>query len=46
MHEAVGRMKWGKAAERAGIKTEMLKVNGDVVLEWLVHLFNMCMKEG
>nr|XP_053656735.1 uncharacterized protein LOC128705613 [Cherax quadricarinatus] len=44
--EALRRMKGGKAAGTDGIMTEMLKAGGDIVLEWLVLLFNKCMKEG
>nr|XP_053629700.1 uncharacterized protein LOC128686692 isoform X1 [Cherax quadricarinatus] len=46
VREAVGKMKGGKAAGIDGIKIEMLKAGGDIVLEWLVQLFNKCMEEG
>ncbi|XP_069947548.1 RNA-directed DNA polymerase from mobile element jockey isoform X1 [Cherax quadricarinatus] len=44
--QAVGKIKGGKAAGIDGIKIKMLKVGGDIVLEWLVLLFNKCMEEG
>ena len=37
---AVSRLKGGKAPGTCGIMPEMLKAGGEVVIEWLVKLFN------
>ena len=37
---AVSRLKGGKAPGMCGIMPEMLKAGGEVVIEWLVKLFN------
>jgi hypothetical protein len=46
VEEAVNRLKNGKASGEDGITNEMLKRGGPAVVEWLVHLFNLCMVVG
>ena len=36
----MSRLKGGKAPGTCGIMPEMLKVRGEVVIEWLAKLFN------
>ena len=43
---AIGRMKSGKSAGLDGVCVEMLKKGGEVIVEWMVRLFRICMSKG
>lgn len=42
--EVEGRLKGDTAAEVDGVRIDLLKAGGNIVLEWLVYLFSMWMK--
>ena len=46
VRRAVSRLKGGKAPGVCGIGPEMLKAGGEVIIHWLVSLFNLVWEKG
>ena len=46
IRQALAKMKGGKAPGMDGVDAEFMKVGGDVMIEWLERLFNVCWREG
>ena len=44
--EAINRLKNGKASGLDGVKAEYLKCGGNVCVEWMVRLLNVCLDSG